>query len=46
MSKENKNRINSSEILSTDEVEYATETSRKNVFFWAMYDLANTIYLI
>ncbi|MFX1455420.1 MAG: MFS transporter [Promethearchaeota archaeon] len=27
-----------------DEIEYETTTSRKNVFFWAMYDLANTIY--
>ncbi|MFX0029734.1 MAG: MFS transporter [Candidatus Hermodarchaeota archaeon] len=27
-----------------EEVEFATETSRRNVFFWAMYDLANTIY--
>ena len=27
-----------------EEVEYETETSKKNVFFWAMYDLANTIY--
>jgi len=44
MSKENKNRNNSSEILSTEEVEYETTTSRRNVFFWAMYDLANTIY--
>ncbi|MFX0082868.1 MAG: MFS transporter [Candidatus Hodarchaeota archaeon] len=34
----------SAEILRNDEVEYETETSRRNVFFWAMYDLANTIY--
>jgi UMF1 family MFS transporter len=27
-----------------DEVEFETTTSKKNVFFWAMYDLANTIY--
>ena len=31
----------SSEI---EEVEFETETSKRNVFFWAMYDLANTIY--
>lgn len=30
--------------LNVEEIEYETETSRKNVFFWAMYDLANTIY--
>ncbi|MFX1313979.1 MAG: MFS transporter [Promethearchaeota archaeon] len=34
----------SSEILRNDEVEFETTTSRRNVFFWAMYDLANTIY--
>jgi UMF1 family MFS transporter len=27
-----------------EEVEYETTTSKRNVFFWAMYDLANTIY--
>ena len=27
-----------------EEVQYETSTSKKNVFFWAMYDLANTIY--
>jgi UMF1 family MFS transporter len=27
-----------------EEIEEATETSKKNVFCWAMYDLANTIY--
>ena len=27
-----------------EEIEVETTTSRKNVFFWAMYDLANTIY--
>lgn len=26
------------------EIEVETTTSKKNVFFWAMYDLANTIY--
>lgn len=32
--------------LSSDveEVEFETETSWRNVFYWAMYDLANTIY--
>jgi len=44
MSKEKSAGNNSSEILSTEEVEYETTTSRRNVFFWAMYDLANTIY--
>ncbi|MFX1532350.1 MAG: MFS transporter [Promethearchaeota archaeon] len=34
----------STEILGNEEVEFETETSRRNVFFWAMYDLANTIY--
>ena len=34
----------SSEIVENEEVEFETETSRRNVFFWAMYDLANTIY--
>ncbi len=32
-----------SDILN-DKVEYETTTSKLNVFFWAMYDLANTIY--
>ncbi|MHA1931271.1 MAG: MFS transporter [Promethearchaeota archaeon] len=32
------------EIISSEEVEYETTTDRKNVFRWAMYDLANTIY--
>ncbi|MFX0058665.1 MAG: MFS transporter [Candidatus Hodarchaeota archaeon] len=27
-----------------EEVEFETVTSKRNVFFWAMYDLANTIY--
>ncbi|MFX1278263.1 MAG: MFS transporter [Promethearchaeota archaeon] len=27
-----------------EEVEFETETSWRNVFYWAMYDLANTIY--
>ncbi|MBY8987700.1 MAG: MFS transporter [Candidatus Lokiarchaeota archaeon] len=27
-----------------EEVEVETTTSKRNVFFWAMYDLANTIY--
>jgi UMF1 family MFS transporter len=34
----------STEIVRNDEVEFETETNRRNVFFWAMYDLANTIY--
>jgi UMF1 family MFS transporter len=44
MSKENSDVDIPSEILRTEEVEYETTTSRRNVFFWAMYDLANTIY--
>ncbi len=32
-----------SEILE-DAVEIETKTSKKNVFYWSMYDLANTIY--
>jgi UMF1 family MFS transporter len=31
-------------IAGEEEVEFETETSKRNVFFWAMYDLANTIY--
>ena len=27
-----------------EEIEVETITSKRNVFFWAMYDLANTIY--
>jgi len=27
-----------------EEIEFETTTSKRNVFFWAMYDLANTIY--
>ena len=44
MSKEENDIKISSEILSSEEVEYETITSRKNVLNWAMYDLANTIY--
>ncbi len=33
-----------SEIILGEEIEYETTTSRRNVFLWAMYDLANTIY--
>jgi len=44
MSKEEKDMETPSEIRLSDEVEYETTTSRRNVFFWAMYDLANTIY--
>ncbi|MFX0039971.1 MAG: MFS transporter [Candidatus Heimdallarchaeota archaeon] len=44
MSKEEKDVKTPSEILSDEEVEYETTTNRRNVFFWAMYDLANTIY--
>jgi len=44
MSKEENDAKTPSEILSGEEVEYETTTSRRNVFFWAMYDLANTIY--
>ncbi|MFW9970901.1 MAG: MFS transporter [Candidatus Odinarchaeota archaeon] len=44
MSKEENDVKTPSEIMLGDEVEYETTTSRKNVFNWAMYDLANTIY--
>ncbi len=44
MSKEENDVKTPSEIISGEEVEYETTTSRKNVFLWAMYDLANTIY--
>ncbi|MFX1390301.1 MAG: MFS transporter [Promethearchaeota archaeon] len=44
MSKEKNDVDTPSEIMLSDEVEYETTTSRRNVFFWAMYDLANTIY--
>jgi len=44
MSKEKNDISTPSEILSNEEVEYETTTNRRNVFFWAMYDLANTIY--
>ncbi|MHA1104511.1 MAG: MFS transporter [Promethearchaeota archaeon] len=27
-----------------EEIEVGTTTSKRNIFFWAMYDLANTIY--
>jgi len=33
-----------SAIAGEEEIEFETETSKKNVFLWAMYDLANTIY--
>ena len=44
MSKGENSLNKTSEILGSEEVEYETTTSRRNVFFWAMYDLANTIY--
>jgi UMF1 family MFS transporter len=44
MSNEENDVKTPSEIMLSEEVEYETTTSRKNVFFWAMYDLANTIY--
>jgi len=44
MSKEENDVKTPSEILSSEEIEYETITNRRNVFFWAMYDLANTIY--
>ncbi|MFX1302065.1 MAG: MFS transporter [Promethearchaeota archaeon] len=44
MSKEDNDVKIPSEILTSEEVEYETTTSRRNIFFWAMYDLANTIY--
>ncbi len=30
--------------INNEAIEVETTTSRKNVFYWAMYDLANTIY--
>ncbi len=30
--------------INNEEIEFETTTSKRNVFFWAMYDLANTIY--
>jgi len=33
-----------SAIAGEEEIEFETQTSKKNIFFWAMYDLANTIY--
>jgi len=33
-----------SAIAGEAEIEVETETSKRNIFFWAMYDLANTIY--
>ncbi|MBD3198265.1 MAG: hypothetical protein GF317_24665, partial [Candidatus Lokiarchaeota archaeon] len=33
-----------SAIAGESDIEFETETSKRNVFFWAMYDLANTIY--
>ncbi len=44
MSKEENDVKTPSEIMLSDEIEYETTTSRRNVFLWAMYDLANTIY--
>ncbi|MFX1378671.1 MAG: MFS transporter [Promethearchaeota archaeon] len=44
MSKKENDVKTPSEILGSEEIEYETTTSRRNVFFWAMYDLANTIY--
>ena len=44
MSKKENDVKTPSEILGIEEIEYETTTSRRNVFFWAMYDLANTIY--
>lgn len=44
MSNEENDIKTPSEILSSEEVEFETETSKRNIFFWAMYDLANTIY--
>ncbi|MBD3254309.1 MAG: MFS transporter [Candidatus Lokiarchaeota archaeon] len=41
----NKNEIEPlSAMVGRETVEVETETSKLNVFFWAMYDLANTIY--
>ncbi|GAH38586.1 unnamed protein product, partial [marine sediment metagenome] len=30
--------------INIEEIEVETTTSKRNVFFWSMYDLANTIY--
>ncbi|MFW9820095.1 MAG: MFS transporter, partial [Candidatus Thorarchaeota archaeon] len=44
MPNEENNVKTPTEIILDEEVEYETTTNRKNIFFWAMYDLANTIY--
>ncbi len=49
MSSENSEEIEIKPLAATvgrekEEIEVETRTSKKNVFFWAMYDLANTIY--
>ena len=36
--------IKISSDINNEEIEVETTTSKRNVFFWAMYDLANTIY--
>jgi len=30
--------------MNNEEIEVETTTSKRNVFYWSMYDLANTIY--
>lgn len=44
MSNNEKNKNSNIADTADEVVEEATETSKRNVFFWAMYDLANTIY--
>jgi UMF1 family MFS transporter len=44
MSNEKDDITTPSEILSNEEIEYETVTNRRNIFYWAMYDLANTIF--
>ncbi len=39
-----KERIEKVSHVDASIIEEATETDKKNVFFWAMYDLANTIF--
>ncbi|MHA1207298.1 MAG: hypothetical protein ACTSSO_06985, partial [Candidatus Hodarchaeales archaeon] len=36
--------LNSVDSNDINEIEVETSTSKLNVLFWAMYDLANTIY--
>jgi len=44
MAKEESDVKPPSEFSSDQEVEFETTTLRRNVFFWAIYDLADTIF--